>query len=139
MNDSPPYFALYDPKGYALVFAASAVDLKTVFEKGRRVFVCGALQNPEKMADLIGRAAAFAPAAVNGYQRNTQIQDGKPIPYMLPAQPDALLTGVVWLALSQKEFLLIEKLELKGGYRKLVDLNVKTGERVLNAVTYIKR
>ncbi|MBI9086370.1 MAG: gamma-glutamylcyclotransferase [Desulfobacterales bacterium] len=135
------YRPIYVPEASALVFAADS------FRKGLgwfsatiNVFVCGALQDPEKMRSLLGLAPAFAPAAVTGYRRSEETIDGKTIPLMIPASdtPAQILTGVVWLHLSEADLGRIEEIELAGGHRRAAGLKVCIGQLQVAATTYIK-
>ncbi|MDP8257734.1 MAG: gamma-glutamylcyclotransferase family protein [Candidatus Alcyoniella australis] len=105
----------------------------------RHVFVCGALQNPEKLGALLGRSPAFAPAVVKGYQRGSETIGGVDVAFMLPStDPVAVLTGVVWLDLSEQDIELIEGLELAGDLRKRIVIEAVCGELRLKAFTYVK-
>ena len=135
------YKPLYDAKASALFFADGETSSKNLPIGKINVFVCGALQNPDKMHSLIGRSAAFAPAAVSGFRRVTKAVAGKLVPFMVPSKSDhaKILTGVVWLDLTDKELTKIESLELDGDLRKRIRLNVRAGERRVEAYTYIKK
>ncbi len=135
------YKPYYDKDASTLVFI-DGNDIRENYFYGRiNVFVCGSLQNPEKMSSILGESVPFATAAVSGYKRSTEIIDGKEIPFMIPStdEPWVILTGIVWLDLSDELLNRIESIELDGNYRHAVSIDVQAGERKLRAVTYIKK
>jgi len=133
------YLPCYDPLSQALYFVEPGRESRTPFDGGINVFVCGALQNPEKMHDMLGRLPAFAPAAVKGYCRGSASIQGRETPFMLASpDPDAMLTGVVWLDLSPVDLEAIERLELAGGLRRRIELNALCGEARLRALSYVR-
>ena len=128
----------YDAKNCAMFFVEGPLPGEDVFAGAINVFVCGALQNPAKMTPLIGRSPAFAPAVAIGFERTVMTIGGKRVPFMVrSADPATVLTGVVWLDLSESDLAAIESLELDGGLRERIAIDVKAGERVLKAFTYI--
>jgi len=134
------YRPLYDDTIQSLVFIADERTTEDVLSGSVNVFVCGGLQNPEKMANILGRNAPFAPAAANGYARTVAEVGGEQIPFMVPADdPGSVLTGVVWLDLGEQDVKNIETLELKGNVRKRVEIRVQVGEKALEALTYVRR
>jgi hypothetical protein len=105
----------------------------------RNVFVCGALQSPSKMVPLLGRRAPFAPAVARGYWHTSEKIKEKNIPFMVPSDPQRVLTGVVWLDLTEQEVRKIETIELDGSFRKSVVIEIQVGDRTIEAITYIKK
>ena len=129
----------YHPEHCALLFSEEGKDT-VMFSDRINVFVCGALQNPDKMQSILQRAAPFAPAAVAGYKRTTETIKNAPTPFMVPSEkPNEILTGILWLDLSEQELKKIEQLELEGGYRKRIEIEVCVGHKRLSALTYVKR
>jgi len=135
------YEPRYDAEHQAVYFVSDPQGDSAPFSRGLRAFVCGGMQNPEKMAGIIGRQAAFAPCCVQGYMRTSAVIDGDEIPFMAPDEqdPHSVLTGVVWLDLGQDELEKIEQFELGSGHRKRVEVRVLLGELRLNAYTYIRK
>ena len=135
---------MHEPR-YAANFSAlyftDGPATEDIFNRGMRVFVCGALQNPIKMHDVTGQSPAFAPACVVGYKRTTEIIEGSEVPFMVPDEndPGRILTGVVWLDLDQATLDRIESLELEGGHRRRIEITVHVGELNLTAYTYIRK
>lgn len=127
--------------GYStLVFFAQPADPKHLLSGKINVFVCGALQNPDKMNSVINRAAPFTPAAVGGFKRITESIDDAAIPFMVPSENlDEILTGILWLDLSEQELSKIEGLELNGDFRKRIEIEVCVGQARLPAFTYVKK
>ncbi len=135
------YEAHYDPDVQALTFV-DADDSGT--PGAHAVFVCGALQDPTKMAELTGRRPPFQCGAVAGYVRGTEEIDGNEIPLMVPAVPvddegPRVLTGVLWIELSDADLAAIESLELAGGYREQIKTEVTVGDETALALTYVKK
>jgi hypothetical protein len=135
------YRPVYSEQYSALFFSSEPASCDFVFSGSSNVFVCGALQDPARMSALLGLEASFAPAAASGYIRSVERIDGREIPFMLPDErdPRSVLTGVVWLGLSEASLDRIESLELEGGYRKRVAIEARIGELDLPAYTYVKR
>jgi len=127
----------YDPEAQALFFHAEPLP-EDPLGGGRHVFLCGALQDPVRMTALIGRAAPFVPGAVRGYARAVERVDANEVPFMVPAEPDGVLTGIVFVGLTDEELHAIERLELVAGLRKRVEVAVAVGERVVAATTWIR-
>jgi hypothetical protein len=138
---NPVYHAYYDPQSWALLFIPGPREERDYLGGETNVFVCGGLQQPERMASIVGRSPPFAPAVARGFRR-AWIEVGKErVSFMLdcPEAPDRILTGVVWLGLSEEEIGRIESFELKEGLRKTVAVEVAVGERTVKARTYVKR
>ena len=135
------YRPVYSHEYSALYFCSDATPSESVFSGGYNVFVCGALQNPVEMSALLGFEAPFAPAATSGYKRSVERIDGREIPFMLPDErdPGSVLTGVVWLDLAKASLDRIELLELDGGYRSRIAIEVRVGELELTAYTYVRK
>jgi hypothetical protein len=135
------YRPFYSPESSCLYFATEELSVDRVFAGSRNVFVCGALQDPAKVSALLGAEPPFAPAAATGYERVVEPIGGEQIPFMAPdpGDPRRVLTGVVWLDLSEGDLEKIESLELGGGFRKRISIEVRIGERTLAAFTYVKR
>ena len=131
----------YDAKINALYFLDEAVPETIPPQGGLNIFVCGGLQNPDKMVPLLGRSAPFAPAALKGYKRTSETVQGREIPFMVPDEndPGRVLTGVVWLDLTREERENIETFELAGGLRKREKVRITVGEATIDAMTYLKR
>jgi len=135
------YESHYDAQNWAIFFVDGPLEEKDYFGGRINVFVCGSLQHPGKMAPQIGRNAPFAPAVARGYSRTWQTVDGRDVPFMLPdpVDPQSALTGIVWLDLSEEEVEKIERVELQDDLRWRIDIEVRIGERRMEAITYIKR
>jgi hypothetical protein len=101
------------------------------------VFMCGALQSPDRMASLLGRSPSFAPAVVRGYLHRSETVDGIDVPMMLPSDARRVLTGIVWLDLTDDEVGKIDAIELDGSLRKKIILDVEIGDAMVEAVTYL--
>jgi hypothetical protein len=134
---SEAYRPHYHPEVQALVFGAGVL-LEDPLDAGRHVFVCGALQDPVRMTALVGRRAPFAAGAVRGFARVQERVGGREVPFMVPAESGGVLTGLVYLGLSDEELRAIEVLELAAGLRKRVEVAVVIGERVVPAATWIR-
>ncbi len=132
------YTPSYDAERNALYFVADPHENRDRFAGRINVFVCGGLQNPDKMAAVLGRAAAFAPAMARGFRHDRVNVNGRDMPFMLPAEPTAALTGVVWLDLSADELAKIEAIELADNLRRRIDLAVHLGHSTLAAISYVK-
>jgi hypothetical protein len=93
------------------------------------------------MSGLLGQEPSFASAAVTGYRRSVERIDGEDIPFMVPDENDPrnVLTGVVWLDLTQGSLERIESLELERGLRKRITVDARIGELRLDLLTYIRR
>jgi hypothetical protein len=135
------YRPVYLERYSALYFTSDPAASDRVFAGGSNVFVCGKLQDPVRMSALLGSEPAFAPAAVSGYRRSAERIDGKEIPFMVRDEEDprSVLTGVVWLDLAKAGLDRIESLELDGGYRRRIVIEVRVGELDLAAYTYVKK
>jgi len=131
--------AHYNQEGQFLVFTTDHAPVPP-FETGTNIFVCGALQDPEKTAALIGRRAPFVCAIAQGFKRTAALIEGRRIPFMVEDKenPHGLLTGAVWLGLTDQEVAAVEKLELEGGYREPIEIIVRAGELSIRARTYLK-
>ena len=135
------YTPRYDEKANALFFAEASVDLSEIPTGGYSVFVCGSLQNPQKMAELIGREAPFAPAVVFGFRHENLEIGGRSIPFMLPAPeaPERVLTGIAWLALSMEELDRIASVELADNFRQKILLTSHLGSKELQIISFTRR
>ena len=133
--------ARYDEESWSLVFCEGSLEEKGAFPEGTNVFVCAALQDPEMIGPMIGRNAPFAPAFCRGFRRVMEKVGGRDIPFMLSdsENPDSVLTGTVYLGLSDAEVRSVEKFELENRMRRRIKLDVFVGEKQIQAVTYIKR
>ncbi|HPM76867.1 MAG TPA: hypothetical protein PK961_07230 [bacterium] len=129
------YQAHYDADARALLFVDGEKEAGDCLTRGTNVFVCGGLMNPVRMGGLIGRNAPFAPAIADGYTH----RHIETIPFLLPDDdPAAALLGVVYLGLSAEEVAQVETLELDGGYRRKIPLEVRVGDRICPAISYAK-
>jgi hypothetical protein len=135
------YRPVYSAESSALYFSSDPISSERVMRGGRRVFVCGALQDPLAMSALLGLEPPFAPAVTTGYRRAVERLDGEDVSFMIPDEhdPRSLLTGIVWLDLSEASLEKIESLELEGGIRRRIAIEARIGELKLTAYTYIKR
>lgn len=135
------YRPFYWARHSALYFSTDPAPAERVFSGERNVFVCGALQDPARMAALLGSEPPFAPAVATGYRRSVERVGGEEIPLMVPdpGDPRSVLTGVVWLGLAEASLERIESLELDRGFRKRIAVEVRIGELTLIAYTYVKR
>jgi hypothetical protein len=135
------YRPFYSAEHSALYFSTEPVLPERVFSGARNVFVCGALQDPVRMEALLGLEPPFAPAVATGYRRTVERVGVEEIPLMVPdpGDPQSVLTGVVWLGLAEGSLERIESLELDGGLRKRITVEVRIGELTLIAYTYVKR
>jgi hypothetical protein len=132
---------VYDEPANVLIFVAAGDGGRDLFADGARVFVCGSLQNPVKMAALVGREASFAPAIAVGFGWERQQVDGRAVQFMLPSpdEPERFLPGVVWLGLSEPERRAVEEFELADGLRRGVAVAVRVGLRAIEATTFVKK
>ena len=135
------YAPIYSVQHSALYFSSDPARGESVFSGERNVFVCGALQDPAKMSGLLGLEPSFAPAATVGYRRTVERIVGKDVPFMVPDRDDprGILTGIAWLDLTSASLEKIEALELEGGFRKRITVEVRAGELRLTAYTYVNR
>jgi hypothetical protein len=135
------YRPVYSDEHSALYFCSDATPPESVFSGRHNVFVCGALQNPARMSALLGLEAPFAPAAASGYKRSVERIDGRELAFMVPdeSDPRSVLTGVVWLDLSEVSLEKIESLELEGGYRRRAAIEARIGELDLITYTYVRK
>ena len=140
MNIAETWIRIYDEIAQVLVFVPRGEPAPVLSSSSRRVFVCGGLQNPVKMASVLGRARPFVPCAVTGFVRSVQNVDGAAVPFMQPdnSDPAPVMTGVAWLELSEEDARAIERFELAGGLRTAIDLVVTAGKETLRAVSYIR-
>lgn len=131
----------YDPEGHVLVFVDGPPRLQSYFAGPHHVFVCGALQHPDSMTPIIGRRASFAPAFTAGFARVTKDVDGRMIDFMVPQadRDHGILSGVLWLNLTAAEVERIDSVELAGGLREAIAIEVRVGDRRLHATSYIER
>lgn len=134
------YTPTYSVHHSALYFSSDPARGESVFSGARNVFVCGALQDPVKMSALLGLEPPFAPVATMGYRRTVERIGGKDVPFMVPDRDDprSILTGVAWLDLTSASLEKIEALELEGGFRKRISIEVRAGELRLTAYTYVR-
>ena len=135
------YEPVYSPEHSALFFRSDSVSDGSVFPGERNVFVCGALQDPLKMSDLLGVKPSFAPAAATGYKRTVERIDGEDVPFMVADEDDprSVLTGIVWLDLTGASLQKIESLELDRGLRKRIAVETRIGELKVTAYTYVRK
>lgn len=138
-GDIAIYKPHYDDKNRALVFLAGPADKEDYFGGKINVFVCGALQSPDKMTPLLGRNAPFVPAVAGGYWHTLQRIEGKEISFMVKDDPRKMLTGIVWLDVTEEEVRGIEKFEFAGNFRKRAAIKVQIGDKVIQAITYVRR
>lgn len=133
------YHAAYDAARWSLVHLPAGHDGPPPWQTGTHVFVCAALQDPERMRDLTGRALPFAPAVVRGYRRAMLDVGAGPMPFMLPSTDRGdPLPGTVFLGLSDAEVRGVEGYELAGDHRRRVDVEVRVGERLVRAITFVR-
>jgi hypothetical protein len=135
------YEPVYSPEHSALFFCSDSVSSEDVFSGECNVFVCGALQDPVKMSDLLDARPPFAPAAATGYKRTVERIGGEDVPFMVADEEDprSVLTGIVWLDLTRASLQKIESLELGGGLRKRIAVETRIGEREVTAYTYVRK
>jgi hypothetical protein len=134
------YRPFYSPEISSLYFSTERLPANRVSSGVRNVFVCGALQDPVKMSALLGAEPPFAPAVASGYKRTVGAIAGEGIPFMVPDREDShsLLTGVVWLDLTEENLERIESLELDRGLRKRITIEARIGELRVTAFTYVR-
>jgi hypothetical protein len=135
------YEPIYSVQHSALYFSTEPIPPERAFSGGHNVFVCGALQNPATVSALLGLEPPFAPAVATGYRRSVDSIGGEEVPFMVADErdPRSVLTGVVWLCLSDASLDKIESLELDRGVRKRIGIEARVGELRLSAFTYIKK
>ena len=135
------YRPFYSAEYSALYFSTDRTASERVFSGACNVFVCGALQNPTEMSRLLDLEAPFAPAVATGYRRSVEHVAGEEVPFMVSdaTDPRSVLTGVVWLDLARRSLERIESLELGGGFRERISIEVRIGELTLTACTYVKK
>lgn len=135
------YEPYYDEKARTLFFVEGKLEDKDYFGGIINVFVCGPLQDPNKMRALVGRSLPFAPAVTTGFVRRWEKVEGKDYFFMIftPNRPENILTGVVWLDLTRDDLKKIEVFELRDNVRKRVTIKVQVGDRTIDAITFIKK
>ena len=135
------YRPFYSAESSALYFSSDPTASEKVFSGADNVFVCGALQNPVEMSMLLNLEPPFAPAVATGYRRSVEHVDGEDVPFMVSdaSDPRIVLTGVVWLDLARESLERIASLELGGGFRERISIEVRIGELTLTAHTYVKK
>lgn len=134
------YEPYYDEKGRTLFFVDGKLEDKDYFGGMMNVFVCGLLQDPAKMKALVGRNLPFAPAVASGFVRRWEKVEDKNFFFMIstPDKPERVLTGIVWLDLTRDDVKKIEVFELRENVRRRVTIKVQTGDRFIDAITFIK-
>lgn len=134
------YRPCYSAEHSALFFCTESISSGAAFSGARNVFVCGALQDPARMSVLLGLEPPFAPAVAVGYRRSVESIDGEEVPFMVPDldDPHRVLSGVVWLDLTEAALEKIESLELDRALRRRIEIEVRIGELRLSAYTYVR-
>lgn len=135
------YTPHYDPDSHTLVFADGPPQPETWFSGRRNVFVCGALQHPDRMTAIIGRRAPFAPAVALGYRRTSKTIGGRSVGFMIPdpTAPGRPLGGVIWLDLTAPEVERVRRVELAENLREEIVIDIGVGDRQVRAATYVER
>lgn len=87
---------------------------------------------PEVLHKVVGKDFLNSPAILRGWKR-CQVQ-GESYPAIIPVAKQAV-SGVLWLGLSEKEFLLLDAFEGKD-YRRVSVLVTDTEGASLDAQTY---
>ena len=130
----------YDPESWSLYVADAPRSHAGLFGGVLNVFVCGAMQEPARMAACLGRDCPSAPAVARGFLRRFEGQGALRRSFMLPDPSDAarVLTGTVYLDLSPDELARLEAVERQGGLRRRIDLDVQVGEVRLAAISFVK-
>ena len=131
---------IYDDSAFALYFAAEdAAPRSAPFDAALNAFFCGPLMHPDRVAALLGRTPTYAPAVAVGYTRRFEDVAGQSTAFMVPAEddPHRLLSGVAYLDLTDADLASIETLELAGGLRRRVTIDVRVGEHPVSAVTWL--
>ena len=132
--------AFYDSASWSLLFTGAGELPADPLGGDTNVFVCAALQEPDRVYEMLGRPVAFAPAVARGYTRRLKTVDGAAMPFMLPDEdPGRILTGTVFLDLSADDVAALEVFELAGDLRRRVTIEILVGERRLPAVTYLEK
>jgi hypothetical protein len=139
MPKKPLYQPHFDATANALFWVTGDQDPRRLVVEPRNVFVCGGLQNPGKIAGLVGRPLSLAAALAPGYVHKTVNVGGKLVPFMMPGDPKAMLPGVVHFGLSVAEFAAVEQFELAGGLRRRLDLKVLVGKHPTKVITFVKK
>ena len=130
----------YDKEACALVFGPAGMEPFRDWSGARNVFLIADLQDPARWPELIGRTPAFTPAVAYGFRRAVLEIDGAQKPFMLEADdPQRTLAGTVFLGLSAAELDRVDAVELAGGLRRRIELEVTVGERRVDAVSFVKR
>jgi len=133
------YYPCYVPSASTLIFIAEPPEEKDYFGGSINVFVCGALQNPEKMVPILGRPAAFAPAVALGFRCSREIIDGRNIPFMYPDEDaQKALMGIVWLDLLTDELAHIRAIEMQDQLREEIIVEVLVGDHYVKSISFIK-
>lgn len=104
----------------------------------RVVFVCGSLMDPDIAAHVVGRRVAMAPALAVGFSRGYGDVDGKPMHFMR-REPGAVLPGMALLGLTDEELGKLEKFEQCPAVRQRADLELRIGDAVIKAHTYLQK
>lgn len=100
--------------------------------KTMNLFAYGSLMVPAVLHQVVGKDFSSSPAVLRGWKR-CQVQ-GESYPAIIPVAEQAV-SGVLWLGLSEKEFLLLDAFEGKEYRRVSVLVTNPQGESV-NAQTY---
>ncbi len=133
------YKPVYDSRSNVLIFVDDFVEKRDYLDGEINVFVCGALQDPDKMASLIERPAPFTPAVAAGFEHIDEEIDNAPVAFMIPSEnPHTILTGILWLDLTPDELDRIETIELRGNLRQRSNIMVRVGGKTVDAITYMR-
>ena len=131
---------VYDTESHSLYFASDDTSIRSFDLTKINVFLCGSLQHPDKFFSFTGTRPLFAPAVAVGYARGWEEIGSESIMFMKPSdEPSRILTGTVYLGLSDDEVARIESFELKGDLRERVRIDVHVGDRLVDAITYLKK
>jgi hypothetical protein len=137
---SAAYRAFYDAESWSLYFADGPRAHADLFGGERNVFLCGSLQDPGTLAVRLGVVRPFAPAIATGFFRRVDDVAGNPTPFMRVDRDDParVLSGTVFFGLSEDDLGRLDAIEVAGGLRRRIDVQVRVGESVVRAVSYVK-
>ncbi|MFC1888401.1 gamma-glutamylcyclotransferase [Thermodesulfobacteriota bacterium] len=127
-----------DMKHFTLVLRDESLPPRDYLGGLSNLFVCGALMDPGFVADLLGHPVAGAFAVALDYARGYEEVDGEKVHFMTP-EKGGVLPGMVWLDLSDEDVRCFEAFEQVPRLRERVDLEVRVGDILLPAFTYMKK
>ena len=127
-----------DRKHFTLVLRDESLPPRNYLGGVNNLFVCGALMDPGFVTDMLGHPVAGAFAVALDYARSYEEVDGDKVHFMKP-EKGGVLPGMAWLDLSGADVGRFEVFEQVPRLRERVDLEIRVGDIVLPAFTYLKK